>query len=324
METNKQESNGSYHQVKAVIFDLDGTLLDTLDDIADSVNRVLRAQGFPTHKREAFRFFVGDGSLTLIKRALPENERSNESVERCLSAFKKDYANTWDVKTKPYAGIPELLNHLMQTDVRMAVCSNKPHVFTTLCVDKLLDRWRFDQVVGQKPVVKTLQNSLKRGRVAHALLFSGVRGVGKTTLARLMAKSLNCLDGPTALPCNECRSCKEISAGSALDLLEIDGASNRGIQEVRELKDKIKYMPTSSRYKIVIIDEVTVVMKQRRCDQRIPCPRLPRQLGTLQRILKLRHGFAAIHCIALSGEVLENLIDDIQEKPPSNTGAAPT
>ena len=120
----------------------------------------------------------------------------------------------------------------------------------------------FEQVVGQRPVVKTLQNSLKRGRVAHALLFSGVRGVGKTTLARLMAKSLNCLDGPTAQPCNECRSCREISAGSALDLLEIDGASNRGIQEVRELKDKIKYMPTSSPYKIVIIDEVHMLTNE--------------------------------------------------------------
>ena len=120
----------------------------------------------------------------------------------------------------------------------------------------------FAQVVGQRTVVKTLQNSLKRGRVAHAILFSGVRGVGKTTLARLMAKSLNCLDGPTAQPCCECRSCDEISRGSALDLLEIDGASNRGIQEVRELKDKIKYMPTSSRYKIVIIDEVHMLTNE--------------------------------------------------------------
>ena len=120
----------------------------------------------------------------------------------------------------------------------------------------------FEQVVGQAPVVKTLQNSLKRGRVAHALLFSGVRGVGKTTLARLMAKSLNCKEGPTAVPCNECSSCVEISGGSALDLLEIDGASNRGIQEVRELKDKIKFMPTSSRYKIVIIDEVHMLTNE--------------------------------------------------------------
>ncbi len=120
----------------------------------------------------------------------------------------------------------------------------------------------FEQVVGQKAVVKTLRNSLKRDRVAHAILFSGVRGVGKTTLARLMAKALNCEQGPTPLPCNECRSCTEITKGSALDLLEIDGASNRGIQEVRELKDKIKFMPTSSRFKIVIIDEVHMLTNE--------------------------------------------------------------
>ncbi|BDD87724.1 DNA polymerase III subunit gamma/tau [Desulfofustis limnaeus] len=114
----------------------------------------------------------------------------------------------------------------------------------------------FADVVGQKPVVKTLQNSLKRGRVAHAILFSGVRGVGKTTLARLMAKALNCASGPTPTPCNSCSSCRQIAAGTALDLHEIDGASNRGIQEVRDLKDKIKFMPAAARYKVIIIDEV--------------------------------------------------------------------
>ena len=114
----------------------------------------------------------------------------------------------------------------------------------------------FDEVVGQRPVVQTLRNSLARGRVAHAILFSGVRGVGKTTLARLMAKAINC-EGETAQPpCNRCRSCIEITAGNALDLHEIDGASNRGIQEIRELKDRIRFLPTSSRYKIIIIDEV--------------------------------------------------------------------
>ena len=114
----------------------------------------------------------------------------------------------------------------------------------------------FEEVVGQKTVVKTLQNSLKRNRVAHAILFSGVRGVGKTTLARLMAKALNCANGPTPTPCNQCLSCRQITDGASLDLYEIDGASNRGIQEVRELKEKIKFLPSSSSYKIVIIDEV--------------------------------------------------------------------
>lgn len=114
----------------------------------------------------------------------------------------------------------------------------------------------FTQVVGQIPVVKTLRNSLVRKRVAHAILFSGVRGVGKTTLARIMAKAINCENLVDGNPCCECSSCTEIKKGAALDLYEIDGASNRGIQEIRELKEKIKFLPTSAKFKIIIIDEV--------------------------------------------------------------------
>jgi DNA polymerase III subunit gamma/tau len=114
----------------------------------------------------------------------------------------------------------------------------------------------FDEVVGQRPVVRTLQNSIMRDRIAHAILFSGVRGVGKTTLARIMAKAINCENGPAQNPCNTCKSCLAITAGASLDLYEIDGASNRGIQEIRELKEKIRFLPVSSKFKIIIIDEV--------------------------------------------------------------------
>jgi len=123
----------------------------------------------------------------------------------------------------------------------------------------LARKWRpqnFSDVVGQKPVVRTLQNALRQKRVSHAMIFSGVRGVGKTTLARIMAKALNCEVENIDNPCNQCQSCREITAGAAVDLQEIDGASNRGIQEIRELKENIRFFPTKSRYKVIIIDEV--------------------------------------------------------------------
>ncbi|HSH12150.1 MAG TPA: DNA polymerase III subunit gamma/tau, partial [Desulfurivibrionaceae bacterium] len=123
----------------------------------------------------------------------------------------------------------------------------------------LARKWRpqdFSQVVGQGSVVRILRNALSRQRVPHAMLFSGVRGVGKTTLARIMAKALNCARPDDNPPCCACDSCREIAAGAALDLHEIDGASNRGIQEIRDLKENIRFLPTKSRYKIIIIDEV--------------------------------------------------------------------
>jgi len=123
----------------------------------------------------------------------------------------------------------------------------------------LARKWRpqtFADVVGQEPVVRTLQNGLARNRVAHAMIFSGVRGVGKTTLARIMAKALNCTGESDDKPCNVCESCREITVGNAVDLQEIDGASNRGIQEIRELKENIRFFPTKCRFKVIIIDEV--------------------------------------------------------------------
>ncbi len=129
----------------------------------------------------------------------------------------------------------------------------------------LARKWRpqlFEEVIGQRHITQTLQNAISQKRVAHAFLFTGARGVGKTSSARILAKALNCEKGLGTNPCNECTNCQEVTRGTSMDVIEIDGASNRGIDEIRELRDNVRYTPAKSRYKIYIIDEVHMLTKE--------------------------------------------------------------
>lgn len=129
----------------------------------------------------------------------------------------------------------------------------------------LYRRWRpqlFSQVLGQEHVTRSLQNALVGNRIAHAYLFCGLRGTGKTTMAKLLGKALNCLEGVNAEPCNRCRSCVEVTEGRNLDVMEIDAASNRGIDEIRDLREKVRYAAAQNRYKVYIIDEVHMLTQE--------------------------------------------------------------
>ena len=133
---------------KAILFDLDGTLLDTLADLANSMNAVLAAFGHPTHPIDKYRYFIGDGVRNLIKRTVPKEFLNDKTIEKYLAAQKAQYANCWADTTKPYKGIPEMLDEIAATNLKTVILSNKPHEFTKLTVEKLLPNWQFDIVQG--------------------------------------------------------------------------------------------------------------------------------------------------------------------------------
>ncbi|UCH83750.1 MAG: HAD family hydrolase [Candidatus Latescibacterota bacterium] len=134
--------------IHAIIFDLDGTLLDTLDDIADAGNAVLTRNGYPTHTKDDYRYFVGDGAPVLIRRVLPKDARKDELIERLYQEFRAEYARRWSLKTRPYDGVPRMLEGLSVRGLKLAVLSNKPDDFTKACATELLASGRFDVVAG--------------------------------------------------------------------------------------------------------------------------------------------------------------------------------
>jgi phosphoglycolate phosphatase len=135
---------------KGVLFDLDGTLLDTLADLSDAMNRVLGQMGVPTHSTEEYRSLVGNGALMLVRRALPQDPRDDALVHSCLDAFLQEYGRNSIVRTRPYEGIPEMLDALTERGFLLAILSNKPHEITKRCVSELLSQWTFDAVIGQR------------------------------------------------------------------------------------------------------------------------------------------------------------------------------
>ena len=180
-----------YHMLcKSVIFDLDGTLLDTLEDLGTSLNQVLNRAGYPSHTMDAYREFVGEGAEKLVFRALPEEERHDGVIRSCLQAFKEEYANRWNVKTKPYTGIAQLLNELTSRKIKLAVLSNKPHRYTKMCVSNLLSDWTFDVVLGQRESVPrkpdpagALEATSSLGAQPKECLFVGDTGIDMHTAA---------------------------------------------------------------------------------------------------------------------------------------------
>ena len=136
---------------RAVLFDLDGTLLDTIEDLGDSMNTVLASFGLPPHGYDKYKVYVGDGVETLVRRALPEGRRDEETVRKSVELMREEYGKRWKVKTRPYDGIPELLDGLTRLNVHKAILSNKPDDFTKLIVKKFFARWKFDTAQGLEP-----------------------------------------------------------------------------------------------------------------------------------------------------------------------------
>ncbi len=169
---------------KAVIFDLDGTLLDTLEDLGNAVNRVLETNGFPTHEMDAYRYYVGDGEIMLITRALPEENRSDKDIRTCLKEYRQDYGQNWNVNTKPYDGVAEMLDALVMHGFKLAILSNKPHEFTKLCVSGLLANWTFDVVLGQQEPIPRKPDPAGALKIAEGLKIppSGFLYLGDTAI----------------------------------------------------------------------------------------------------------------------------------------------
>ena len=178
-------------RVKAVLFDLDGTLLDTLEDIANSANSALVRYGLPTRSVDAYRYFIGDGVTMLISRALPDENRDSDIIAKCVKGFRQDYSRNWNVNTRPYEGVPELLDALAAKHIKMAVLSNKPDDFTKQCVSELLPNHDFEMILGQRDAIPikpdpvgALQIADRLGITPSRFLYLGDSAIDMKTAVR--------------------------------------------------------------------------------------------------------------------------------------------
>ena len=187
---------------KAVLFDLDGTLLDTLDDLAGAANKVLEKHGLPVHPREAYKYFVGDGLQVLMERIVPAAERNPALLKELAADFRQVYGQTWQVHSRPYPGIDAMLKGLAGAGLRLAVLSNKPHDFTRLCVDNLLPGHSFDLILGQREGVAKKPDPAGAIEVAQTLclapeqfLYLGDTAVDMETAKRAGMRAVGVLWG---------------------------------------------------------------------------------------------------------------------------------
>lgn len=204
---------------QAVLFDLDGTLLDTVEDIADSANAALRRLGCPAWPAEDYKRFIGDGVANLARRAVPPDRHGPDVLAQFAGLFRDEYAARWDAKTRPYPGVPELLDALARKAVPMAVLSNKPDEFTQLCVRRLLARWRFRAVLGERDGVPrkpdpagALQVAAALGLAPREVLYLGDTGTDMQTAAAAGMCPVGALWG--------FRTDEELSAHGAKTLIE--------------------------------------------------------------------------------------------------------
>jgi len=204
---------------KAVIFDLDGTLLDSLEDIADTANSVLLNKGFPTHSVDAYRYFVGNGNNILMSRVIPEEKRDNKTIDECVKSFREEYNHNWNVKTKPYEGIPEMLDGMTARGLKMAVLSNKPDDFTKKCVSELFRKWHFEVVLGYHSQIPpkpdpsgAFQIAKKMGVHPKDILYLGDTNIDMKTAFAAGMFSVGALWG--------FRSLEELKNGGAKEVIE--------------------------------------------------------------------------------------------------------